>query len=164
MSENKTIVGRITDAVSGAGGVIKSTVEAVKDIQALHVDYSVKEKTFDLLTKLMDIQSLLISAKERIIELEDEKKQKEDWEIESSKYELISPTAGSLIYRIKDSEKGDQPIIYLCTSCYNRKNKSILQFHKMAAPVSSIAVLLCSECKSTYQIPAATLKEEAKSN
>lgn len=105
MSESKSVVGRITDAVSGAGGMIKSTVEAVKDIQGLHIDYSVKEKTFDLLTKLMDIQSLLISAKERIIELEDEKKQKEDWETESSKYELISPTPGSFVYRIKESEK-----------------------------------------------------------
>lgn len=162
MSDSKGIVGRITDAVSGAGGMIKSTVEAVKDIQSLHVDYSVKEKTFDLLTKLMDIQSLLISAKERIIELEDEKKQKEDWELESSKYELISPTPGSFIYRIKEAEKGDKPTIYLCPTCYNNKKKSMLHFQKLVAPMSGIAVILCHECKATYQIPVSTLKGEQR--
>ncbi|MEL5655627.1 hypothetical protein PTT65_04230 [Serratia ureilytica] len=158
MSENKGIVSRITDAVSGAGGAIKATVDAVKDIQSLHVDYSVKEKTFDLLTKLMDIQSLLISAKERIIELENEKKTKEDWELESSKYELISPTAGSFIYRIKESEKGDNPIIYICPACHDERKKSILQFQKLVAPMSSVAYLGCSSCKATYQIPVSTLK------
>jgi len=163
MSENKGIVSRITDAVSGAGGAIKATVDAVKDIQALHVDYNVKEKTFDLLTKLMDIQSLLISAKERIIELEDEKKQKENWELESSKYELISPTPGSFLYRIKESEKGDQPVIYLCTACHNNRKKSVLQFQRQVAPMSGVAYLLCHLCKATYQIPVATLKGDHKS-
>lgn len=162
MSENKGIVSRITDAVSGAGGAIKATVDAVKDIQSLHVDYSVKEKTFDLLTKLMEIQSLLISAKERIIELENEKKTKEDWDLESSKYELISPTAGSFIYRIKESEKGDNPIIYLCPACHGERKKSILQFQRQVAPKSGLAYLLCNFCKATYQIPISTLKESSE--
>ena len=164
MSDSKGIVSRITDAVSGAGGAIKATVDAVKDIQTLHVDYSVKEKTFDLLTKLMDIQSLLISAKERIIELENEKKQKEDWDAESSNYELISPTPGSFIYRIKSSEKGDKPTIYLCPGCHNDKKKSVLQFQKMVSTVSGNALMVCNSCQSTYQIPAATLKNDYRPN
>ncbi len=162
MTDNKGIVSRITDAVSGAGGAIKATVDAVKDIQSLHVDYSVKEKTFDLLTRLMDIQGLLISAKERIIELEDEKKQKDNWEAEALNYELISPTPGSFIYRIKQVEDAEKPTIYICPSCHDLKKKSVLQFHKMVSTVSNNALMICNSCKSTYQIPASTLKEDFK--
>ncbi|PHM50152.1 hypothetical protein [Xenorhabdus sp. KK7.4] len=163
MSEEKGIIGKLTDAVTGAGGVFKSTVDTVKGIQALHVDYSVKEKTFELLSKLMEIQSILISAKERIIELEDEKKQKENWEFEISKYELISPTAGSFIYRVKDSEQGDQPKTYLCPACYGERKKSMLQFHKMTSVGSTMAYLICHTCKCTYQIPADMLNNDFKS-
>uniref|UniRef100_A0A3B0MLK9 Uncharacterized protein n=1 Tax=Arsenophonus endosymbiont of Trialeurodes vaporariorum TaxID=235567 RepID=A0A3B0MLK9_9GAMM len=58
MSNVKGIVGKITNAITGTGGVIKSSVDTVKGIQALHIDYSVKEKTFEFLSKLMEIQSL----------------------------------------------------------------------------------------------------------
>ncbi|MDE9463537.1 hypothetical protein [Xenorhabdus bovienii] len=163
MSEEKGIIGKLTDAVTGAGGVLKSTVDTVKGIQSLHVDYSVKEKTFELLSKLMEIQSILISAKERIIELEDEKKQKENWELEVSKYELISPAAGSFIYRVKDFEQGDQPKIYLCPTCYGEKKKSMLQFHKMTSMYSKMANLICHTCKCIYQIPADTLTNDFQS-
>ncbi|WP_447868003.1 hypothetical protein [Rahnella bonaserana] len=168
MSDSKGIVARITESISGVGGAIKGAVGAAREIQNLAVDYAVKEKTHGLLDKLMDVQmhqmsqqELLIAAKERIIELENEKKDKENWESEAAKYELIQPTAGSVIYRIKASESVDQPTIYLCTSCYGKKIKSVLQFSKMAAIGSGIAFMKCHECDALYQIPTETLRKDA---
>lgn len=167
MSDSKGIIARISESITGVGGAIKGAVGAAREIQAISVDYAVKEKTHSLLDKLMDVQmqqmtqqELLIAAKERIIELEDEKKDKENWESEAAKYELIQPTAGSLIYRIKASEQGSQPTIYLCTSCYGKRKKSVLQFFKLTSMSSSTANLKCHECDASYQIPAVTLKDD----
>lgn len=170
MADSKGIISKITDSISGVGGAIKSAVGAAREIQNLTVDYAVKEKTHNLLDKLMDVQmqqmslqELLIAAKERIVELENEKEKQEKWESEAAKYELIQPTAGSLIYRLKKTESINQPTIYLCTSCYEKGKKSILQFSKMAGAYSGIADLNCHECNARYQIPAETLRAEAAS-
>ena len=95
MSEEKGILSRITESLSGVGGAIKSAVGAAREIQNLTVDYAVKEKTHILLDKLMDVQmqqmslqELLIAAKEKIVELENEKVKQENWAAEAASYEL----------------------------------------------------------------------------
>lgn len=64
---------------------------AAREIQNLTVDYAVKEKTHTLLDKLMDVQmqqmslqELLIAAKEKIVELENEKVKQENWAAEAA--------------------------------------------------------------------------------
>lgn len=106
--------------------------------------YYVKEKTFEVVTKLMEIQSLLISSKARIIELEYEKKQKDKWELESTKYELFKTEAGSLLYRIKSSEQCYQSEIYLYPHCYEeRKNRYFSRLlEKQLRGIIKVTVLL----------------------
>lgn len=157
MANEKGIVGKITDAISGAGGALKGAVSAAREIQKMQVDYSVKEKTYDLLDKLMDaqqqqmgLQELLMAAKSRIIELEDEINQQADWENEKSNYEPFHPTAATFVYRLKTNGNPDEKPHYLCTNCYDSGVKSVLQYK-----TSSIAnsTFICHKCSGEYKFP-----------
>lgn len=159
MSEQKGIIARITDAAIGAGDALKGVFSSARELHQLTVDYSVKEKTQEILNKLSDVQmrhisqqELLIEAKERIIQLENEKKEKENWEAEASRYELFSAMPGTLVYRIKPSENDNEPVIYLCPQCYNRKQKSILQVRGISVParVGMVVDMQCHSCNSSY--------------
>ncbi|MGJ7321658.1 hypothetical protein ABM054_18435 [Morganella morganii] len=172
MSEDKGIVGKITEAVSGAGNYLKSAFSTVKEIQDLHVDYSVREKTDELLSKLLDarqqqieLQELLISAKNRIIELEDSINQKEDWALEASKYELLKTEAGSLIYTSKKSDDDNQISTYLCPHCYEKKQKSLLQPNPINVSKGHYFIYYCPNCNSDFRMhmtPAAKEKTSGR--
>ncbi|EGK3941502.1 TPA: hypothetical protein N7B85_001128 [Escherichia coli] len=159
MSEEKGILSRITESLSGVGGAIKSAVGAAREIQNLTVDYAVKEKTHILLDKLMDVQmqqmslqELLIAAKEKIVELENEKVKQENWAAEAASYELYQPMRGTLVYRSKLSADTDQSPVYICPNCYEQKRKSILQAEGLVIkPGLGRAVnMVCSHCRVSY--------------
>ncbi len=159
MAEQIGIIARITESVTSVGGAIKSAVGAAKEIQEMKIDYEVKEKTHELLSKLMDVQQqqmslqeLLMSAKDRIIELENEKKYNENWEAEAAKYELYQAMSGTLVYRLKSSEQIDQVPVYLCPACYELKKKSILQTTGAGAKprIGVVVDMGCSQCKASY--------------
>uniref|UniRef100_UPI0036D91C76 hypothetical protein n=1 Tax=Photorhabdus sp. RM322S TaxID=3342825 RepID=UPI0036D91C76 len=157
MSEEKGFLARITGALSSTGGAISSVVGAVRDIQKMHIDYEVKEKTYDLLDKLGDVQQqqislqeLLMAAKNRIIELEQEANNRDQWKREKLNYELFHPMKTTVVYRLKVSSDSNQQTHYLCTNCYNSSMKSILQYKKSDFGVS---YLICHKCHSQYQFP-----------
>lgn len=159
MSEEKGIIGKITGAVSGAGDYLKSAFGLVKEIQEMHVDYSVKEKTDELLSKLLDargqqmnLQDLLISAKNRIIELDDLIKQKEDWAVEAAKYKLVKTEAGSFVYTAIEFADSDKDAPYFCPHCYSKKEISLLHPSPSEIAKGGYYLYRCHNCSSNFKM------------
>jgi hypothetical protein len=152
------LLSRISGAVTGTTGVVKSALDAAKEVHQLTVDYQIKEKTFDLLNKLSDVQSemielkdLLASAKQRIIELEYDEIQRENWDSEKSNYTLCDVMSGTLVYRIDQSKQPDAPLHYICPRCYEGSKKSILQRSKSTTICDTY---FCPACSTEYAFPS----------
>ena len=86
-------------------------------------------------TKLMDATAVALASQEkqselinRIAELEDKLKEVENWESQIKRYKLYEfPTTKALAYALQPDMANDEPIHYLCTTCVNKRQKSILQ-------------------------------------
>ncbi|WP_340618740.1 hypothetical protein [Xenorhabdus entomophaga] len=155
MSDNKGLIAKITDTLTGASSAVSGVFGTVRDIQNMKIDYEVKSKTFDLLDKLgavqqqqILLQELLMTAKNRIVELEQEADTREKWESEKSNYELFHPIKSTVVYRFKVPADSNQEAHYLCTNCYSSGMKSILQLKTSSLAFSTF---ICHRCNSDYQ-------------
>ena len=80
---------------------------------------------------------------ERVRELEKQIAEVENWEGQMQRYALFAFPTGTLAYAIKPGMEQDEPLHYLCTSCVNKKQKSILQPHGR--------LLRCPICKTEIE-------------
>lgn len=157
MTENDGLLTKIRGSITNA-------VKAVKDIQQMHIDYSVKEKTYDLLDKLLDIKNnqleffeMLDKAKEKIVKLEQYIESIDKWKNEKESYELFHPIRATTVYRFKSPNNSQNDTHYLCSNCYNSNAKSILQLkiHRMYGT----SIMVCHKCNSEYVFQTNLLRD-----
>ncbi|WP_339053077.1 hypothetical protein [Arsenophonus endosymbiont of Crataerina pallida] len=162
MSEDKNIITKITEVLTNTTSSVGQAFSAGRAILSMKIDYEVKSKTIDLLNKLgavsqqqILLQELLMMAKNRIIELEKEVNNKEQWLIEKSNYELYTPKPGTVVYRSKIPESAEQKPHYLCIHCYESGVKSILQYAVTKPVTTSLhsALFHCHRCNAYYDFP-----------
>lgn len=154
MSDEKSLVGRIASGISSASSPIKGAWETAKELNSMNVDYSVKSKTEELLSKLvsarnssLDLSELLREAKDKIIELKEKLNQKEDFDNDKCNYEMYQPIAGTTVYKLRELNALEQPLHYLCAKCYQMHVKSILQYKDSRGPFD---IMVCHACSSDY--------------
>lgn len=104
-------------------------VAAVSEVNAKLVD-----ATTAALASL-EKQSIL---SDRVAELEDKLREKEDWESQLKRYKLHEfPTTKALAYALQPDMADGEPLHYLCATCLNKAQKTILQpaGHLLCCPV-----------------------------
>ena len=109
--------------------------------------------------KLMDATTVALASQEkqsgltnRIAELEDKLREIESWESEIERYKLHEfQETKALAYALQPDMANDEPLHYLCTTCVNKRQKTILQ--------PSGRLLYCPVCdKSIMTQPAPVTK------
>ena len=119
---------------------IASTKAAIEIVKATHglANYSellaavtaVQEKLTDAIASELAAQEKQGQLQERVRELERQLAEVEGWKSEMQRYQLMEfPETKALAYKLKPGMEKGEPLHYLCTSCFDKKQKSTLQPH-----------------------------------
>ena len=130
---------------------IKGALELIKLISESRKDSIVKEKTIELRNTIMDIQMSFTELYEKYSTLLQENNglkenimQISEWKQTESQYELINVSAGNFAYIPNDTHPNPNPFHCLCTNCYEKRKKSILQLKRQLS--STASNYFCPEC------------------
>jgi hypothetical protein len=142
----------ITTAVTTALASIKTAGELVNLVLQTKVNAAVTEKAREFQSAIISLQSAILSIQaqnqELLVEngrLKQELINAENWEAEAAKYELKQVSTGAFVYAVKPDQAGTGPTHWLCTQCYENKQKSILQ--RGDALETSGHTYSCNNCK-----------------
>lgn len=142
------------DMIAGAFGTLKTASEITQGLLALKTDAAVSAKAVELNRVIFEVQQQLFNAQTdyaavlaHVSQLEAEIAKFKNWEQEKERYELYQLTIGTLVYRIKPSMQGSEPIHHICPNCYEQGIKSILQYSAIKNLHSSYS---CPRCKATF--------------
>lgn len=121
-----TLVSTASTSFIQANEIIKALLNLKVDSETLGKITSLQSLLANAQTSqlaLLDEKSSLIQAKHN---LEEDIARIETWTVESKRYVLQDVGDGHLAYVLKESEAGGEPPHWLCTTCYNKSQKSIL--------------------------------------
>lgn len=113
----------------------KSMAELVKAMVGLREGAQILEKTVELNTKILAVQTALANAQEEqttlvktIGTLEEEIARSKRWDTEKQNYELKQVSyLGASAYVIKPEVQGTGPLHCICAACYESGRKGVLQ-------------------------------------
>ena len=144
-------LGELTQKIQALSGVVRA-FSALKD--RAKPEGASEKFTLELNQAIIDMQSIVINAQDaaltaqtreasltsRIAELEQEVVGFKDWDEVAGRYVLSNVDGGEAIaYRLpEEMKKANEPMHYICASCYESHVKSILQ------PLGS--VMECPKC------------------
>jgi hypothetical protein len=121
-------------AIAGFATSVRAAVEITKAMKDLSDANLLQTKTFELTREIMAAQSYAMEAVaaqstllERIRHLEEEKAKLETWNTEKQRYELKDLYRGFFAYILKPGMENGEDQHALCTNCYNKGFKSVIQ-------------------------------------
>ena len=108
-------------------GLFKSMLDSAKGLKDIN-DAAVRNAAvIELQEKILAAQEQQMTLVERVGELEKEVARSKTWDAEKQRYHLTQCAPGAFAFILKRSEARGEPGHALCTACYERGTKSILQ-------------------------------------
>ncbi len=142
-------------SIAAAVGSLRAAGEIAIGLVNLKTMAEVQAKAIELNQKIIAAQHDIFSAHaaqtasiQRISELEKQIADMEAWEAQKKRYQMVNPLAGGIVYALKKSMSDGEPPHYICASCYQAGERSILQDGK---DKDHWTFLICPipTCKST---------------
>lgn len=127
----------MSDIASGISS-LKTAIDIVKALRGSSSAHDVEDRILDLKRALSDAYSSQLDAQQfqaailaRNAELEAKIMQLEQRAADSDRYELKTIGPGAVAYMLKPEMRGSEPPHWLCPTCFERGNKSVLQVTAM---------------------------------
>ena len=124
-----------SDPVSNTLSTLQSAYSLTKSIADLNDAHAIKVQIGELQTQILSAQEGALRSQEResalarqVHELEERITQMEAWDAEKQRYELKDFGGGTFAYLLKPDVGDSEPAHRICAACYEKGQKSILQF------------------------------------
>jgi len=138
---------------SQALNALKAIIEIAKMEASSKVASQIADKVIPLQSLILSLEAQCfdLQAKHHLAEEENRKlrqqlAEREQWEVEAAKYQLLGLGYGAFVYAAKPDNQSEEPMHWLCPHCYQQQRKSILQRTDRCAP-SGAAQLACPACE-----------------
>ncbi len=139
-------------SIQAAAASLKAAVDISTGLLKLKVSSEVQTKVVELQREIIAAQVSAMSAHadqtklvDRVRQLEEQIRQFETWEAEKERYCLTEIGTGAYAYVLKESVPTGDPIHCICSQCYEKRQKSILQ---TTGNFYGDVTLTCPRCKA----------------
>jgi hypothetical protein len=147
--------------VSAIAGLM-SSLKAATDISKAMIDLRdgamIQRKVIELQGVILAAQQSALSAQtdqftmlERVRELEKEIARLRAWDAEKANYELKEISRGAFAYVLKPDAGAGEPPHWLCTSCYQKSHKAVLQYDGRTDK-NDESIYKCPDCSSAVRV------------
>ncbi|WP_224702002.1 hypothetical protein [Devosia aquimaris] len=106
--------------------------------------------------QVLEAQAAQLALVKRVGELEQEIVGLKDWEAEKQRYELKAIDRGAFAYMPKAGVEDEEPPHWLCANCFNKRQKSFLQFKGQDRSATggrgTTATYGCDGCRATVTV------------
>jgi hypothetical protein len=129
-------------------GALKTAFDIAKGLKDIDDATRRNAAVIELQEKILSAQSAQSDLVERVRDLEKEVAGFETWETEKQRYEMKDFGGGTIAYELKRDMAGGEPPHRICTACYQKRLKGILQ----PTGVNSYRqqMVKCSECSKDF--------------
>ena len=124
--------------------LIKSAKGLSNQVELLSAVNAVQEKLSQALVSNLEGVEKQSALSSEVRELKEKLREAENWERQIQRYQLQALPTGTLAYSLKEGMEEGEPHHYLCTSCVDNKQKSIMQ--------PSGRTLVCPKCDTRISI------------
>ncbi|NLX99212.1 MAG: hypothetical protein GXY83_24000 [Rhodopirellula sp.] len=143
----------VVSALKLASDGVKALKEFTQSPDATAKVAELSAAVFSAYSAAIEVQSQHATLLRQISDLEQEIMQLKAWDAEKARYQLAKPwNSPALVYALKKSEARSEPPHLLCTHCYQKNIKSILQPGKAPRESRQRTILLCPACTTEIAI------------
>lgn len=136
-------IGSIIALATNGMAAVDKAVSTVTDIRKQFAKdpaaiADLKAELADLANALVDAKLAQAQLKNELLQVQEQVREREDFALQAARYELVTTSLNGSVYSLKPDADGDEPPHDLCATCFQRRQKSILQpagFNTLRCPV-----------------------------
>lgn len=130
-------------------GALKTAFDIAKGLKDIDDAARRNAAVIDLQEKILSAQQSQSALVERVHDLEEEVAGFEQWEAEKKRYALTDFGGNTFAYSLKPETANGEPAHRICPTCYEKRQKAILQFKFRNAQQRD--VWKCTNCDKEFQ-------------